>query len=176
MKPLAQTTYKGKPVFQVRFVYQKPALGEFEAVADRVASLKFLTKSLSMQIRKHIQSTSYSQKAKSFLNRVLQVRSSGNRISISATHPAFRPLIMGQPRHQMRWLVKARAPIPIVTDSGELIFRWATAKSMANGKWIHPGRPSTGVIRKARNDAVQALRKTLRKEMRHYLENAFQQR
>lgn len=170
MKYLAQTKYKGKPIFQIGLVYRKPAIGEFESVVDKAESLKFLAKSLHAYIRKHIQATAYSQKAKSFLSRVLKVRSSGNRVSILATHPAFRPLILGQPKHQMRWLVKAKSPIPIVTDSGELIFRWATPRSMADGKWIHPGRPATGVIRKAREDAVRSLRKTIRRTMRDYLE------
>ena len=39
---------------------------------------------------------------------------------------------------QMRYL-QDRGPIPIVTRGGRTVFRMATEKSMAEGKWIHPG-------------------------------------
>ena len=41
--------------------------------------------------------------------------------------------------HQMRYLMKSKRPIPIPVDAINTLFRFATPKSMAEGKWMHPG-------------------------------------
>jgi hypothetical protein len=69
----------------------------------------------------------------------------------------------------MTWLTKAQAPIPIVTDDGELIFRSATPKSMQDGKWVHPGRQPTTVIERAKKAAREVVKKRLGTELRKQL-------
>lgn len=54
----------------------------------------------------------------------------------------------GVRRQQMTWLVSASRPIPLQTPGG-MIFRWATAKSMMDGKWVHPGLKETKFLDKA---------------------------
>lgn len=46
----------------------------------------------------------------------------------------------GVRQHKMKYLMKAKRPIPIELKSGEVIFRWASKKSMKRkGSWTHPG-------------------------------------
>jgi len=45
----------------------------------------------------------------------------------------------GIKKHQMKYLMKSKKPIPIPDGAVNTIFRWATPKSMAEGKWMHPG-------------------------------------
>jgi hypothetical protein len=40
-------------------------------------------------------------------------------------------------KHQMKYLMKSKKPIPVDVANG--IFRWASPKSMAEGKWVNPG-------------------------------------
>ena len=65
----------------------------------------------------------------------------------------------------MTWLVKARAPIPIITDEGKLIFRSATPKSMADGKWVHPGREPKTFIERAKKEARKFVQENISKEI-----------
>lgn len=44
---------------------------------------------------------------------------------------------VGIRKHQMKYLTKSKSPIPV--DAANGIFRWASPKSMADGKWVHPG-------------------------------------
>jgi len=46
----------------------------------------------------------------------------------------------GVRKHKMKYLMQAKRPIPIKLKSGEVIFRWASAKSMKKkNSWTHPG-------------------------------------
>jgi hypothetical protein len=90
-------------------------------------------------------------------------------LQVVTTHPGFFPLVEGQKRGQMTWLTKARGPIPIVTETGELIFRRATAKSMADGRWIHPGRSPSDFVTKAKTESRDYIKKKLMEEIRRQL-------
>ena len=135
-------------------------------------TLKTLSRSVLQRVQRGIKQTVYSIAAKTMLAKSLRIEVLTNSIRVSASHPAFKPLIMGQKRQQMLWLVKARAPIPIITETGELIFRSATAKSMANGSWVHPGRQSTGIIERARIEAREMVKKKLIAEIRGAIRRA----
>lgn len=121
-------------------------------------------------IRANIMQEAFSPAAKKRLKRGFEVTVGPRSITILAKDPAFRPLIEGQRAGQMFWLVKAQAPIPIVLDSGELIFRSATPQSMANGSWRHPGRTPTTVIERAkdvvRSEMKEHAKKLLRQQLR----------
>jgi hypothetical protein len=86
-------------------------------------------------------------------------------LTLYSRHPAFTYLMRGQRKGQMRWLTKARAPIPIITDEGKLIFRSATIKSMRDGKWIHPGRPPYDFVETAKKEAKSQIRKAIISEV-----------
>ena len=99
------------------------------------------------------------------LAKSIKIEVKASSIQVTALHPAFGPLVMGQKSEQMRWLTKARRPIPIVTETGELIFRSATAKSMADGKWIHPGRRPSDFVEKAKKESREFLKAKFEEEL-----------
>jgi hypothetical protein len=153
------------PTLKVFRVNLKPLIPPDQA--DRVKPERVL-RTLKQQILKHLKDNifqeTFSGRAKKALSEGIGARLGPRSVTVEAKHPAFRPLIEGQKKGQMRWLTKARAPIPIVTDDGELIFRSATPKSMADGKWVHPGRQKTRVIERARDEARKVTREKV-KEM-----------
>jgi len=118
--------------------------------------------------------TTFSTRAKAALSKALKVVVGPSSIQITANHPAFRPLVMGWRPGQMVWLVKARAPIPIITETGKLIFRSATPKSMANGRWVHPGHAPTTIIEKARREARAYIKAAIRRDLQKQVKAAFQ--
>jgi hypothetical protein len=138
--------------------------------------LRSLEREVLKSLRGKILQEAFSPRAKRALTQGVQVTYGPKSITVVATHPAFIPLLEGQRKKQMTWLTKARAPIPIVTDDGKLIFRWATARSMRNGSWVHPGREPTTVIERAKEEARKVIKarmtKELRKQMRESLRSA----
>ena len=59
----------------------------------------------------------------------------GVKFKVGADHASY--INKGVNRHQMVYLTKADKPIPL--DVANNLFRWASPKSMKQGKWIHPG-------------------------------------
>jgi len=93
-------------------------------------------------------------------------------VSIESTHPAAKYLDKGVRPYQMKHLVKATRPIPIIKDNGELIFRNATQSGMNRGKWKHPGI-------KARNfmdRGVEAAKKTIKEQIQEDIKNKVKSR
>jgi hypothetical protein len=72
----------------------------------------------------------------------------------------------------MLWLRKATRPIPIVTETGEVIFRNATTASMRRGSWVHPGHPTLSIMAKAKEAARKIVRKRLAKDVLEALRRA----
>lgn len=136
--------------------------------------LRSLQREVLKQIRGKILQETFSERAKRALSQGMKVKLGAKSITVLATHPAFYPLLMGMKSRQMTWLTKARRPIPIVTDSGELIFRSATAKSMKDGKWIHPGHKPSTVIEKARVEARKVIKQRVAQDLRRQLRQALQ--
>jgi hypothetical protein len=134
--------------------------------------LKRLRQEIMKQLKLQIQQETFSPAAKAMLLRSFETKIGPRSVTVVAKHPAFRPLLEGQEQGQMKWLKKSKRPIPIVTDSGELIFRSATAKSMDDGRWIHPGREPTTVIEKTREIARETLKKHIKKELAQQLRAA----
>lgn len=130
--------------------------------------LKKLERQLLKRIQANIRQEAFSTPAKNRLMRGFRTQIGPKSVTVIATDPAFRPLLQGQRPGQMRWLLKARAPIPIVLDSGELIFRSATPASMSNGSWYHPGRKPTTVLERAREEARATVRKEIKKLFRQH--------
>lgn len=151
-------------------VYGKPLTSRLDqALAQAVSdddirqALQMFSRSVLARVRNGLKQTTYSAHAKSVLAAAMSFEIRSSSMTVTVNHPAFIPLVMGQRKEQMSWLTRSRKPIPIITDRGELIFRSATPKSMANGHWVHPGRPSTGVFEKAIKEAKDAARKHLKK-------------
>lgn len=128
--------------------------------------LRGLQQSILKRLRMNLLSAPLSGRARAALYNGMKVVVGPKSITVMATHPAFKPLLQGQRAGQMTWLTKAKAPIPIVTDDGEVIFRSATPRSMQNGSWYHPGRAPTTIIERARKEAREAIKQNVAKDLK----------
>ena len=145
-------------------VYGKPFLRDIDTSPDKALNrVKF---SVLTRLRLKLIQSTFSVRAKKSLSKSLKVKQGPSSLTFYSTHPAFIQLMRGQRKGQMRWLTKARVPIPIITETGELIFRTATIKSMKDGKWIHPGRPPYDFVEKAKKEAKEQIRKAIVLEVR----------
>jgi len=155
---------KIKPVIAAR-VYLKPLLPDsFEEDANQV--LKQTKNALLKRMRSRIAGSAFSSRAKRALSKAVKVEVKASSLVMTVNHPAFEPLVKGQSKGKMKWLLKAKRPIPIITDDGELIFRTASARSMGTKKrWVHPGRPPSDIVETAKKDAREAIKARLEKEM-----------
>lgn len=151
-----------------KFYYKPLALGELEKIKpERV--LAALQKEVLKAIRARIQLAAFSTEAKKTLSRSLKTKLGPKSLTLVTTHPAFFSLVKGRTRGQMTWLQKARSPIPIILDDGRVIFRAASAKSMQNGGWMHPGHKQTTIIEDARKEARAIVKKRMKKEIQRQL-------
>lgn len=146
----------------------KPLLPE-GAEVDHKKVLKSVQKEVLKAIRAEIQEQAFSHRAKIALAKGVTTRIGPNSLTVIAKHPGFLPLVDGKRRQQMTWLTKAKTPIPIVLDDGEVIFRNATPHSMSRGRWYHPGRKATTVIEKAREHTRSIIKKRLAEALRRSL-------
>jgi hypothetical protein len=157
-------------------IYIKPLTKQIDfKEADPERVLKHLDKDVLKRIKSRILQTTFSKRAKIALAKSVKVKLEGSSLVVTAFHPAFFPLVKGQKKQQMTWLKKARHPIPIITEQGKLIFRWATARSMTqtnakgNPKWTHPGRRAQDVIEKARVESLKYLEKRVAQVLRYQI-------
>lgn len=154
-------------------VYLKPLLpGKFVPV-DTEDTLKRAKKDLLRRIKRRLTQTTFSDRAKKAFAKAIKIHVKESSLVVVGKHPGFGPMLRGQKYEQMTWLVKARRPIPIITDDGKLIFRSATSKSMANGKWIHPGRPAQDFVEKAKAESREFLKEKFAKEVKSRIREAW---
>jgi hypothetical protein len=162
------------PGIKVARINKGPLLSASDwAKLDPNKVIRSITREILKRIRTKIRQEAFSPAAKRALAEGMRVQAGPSSITVIATHPAFRPLLEGQKKGQMKWLKKARVPIPIVTETGELIFRSATPRSMRNGRWVHPGRPNTKIIDRARKEARQVVRERMKEEIARQLRAGF---
>lgn len=147
------------------------------AEATEINIRKALEKSrmdLMRRIKAKMTPTTFSKRAKKALAKAMKIEIKPASLLVTIDHPAFGPLVKGQKRQQMKWLVKSPTPIPIITDEGELIFRNATAKSMKRagggpreGKrgWVHPGHKPSDFIGVAKAESRSFLKAKFAKEL-----------
>lgn len=159
-----------KPVGRMNL---KPVVGEnLRLEPDKV--LRQLKRELHNRIKLKIQEANFSQRAKRAFSKAVTIRVMPRSLMIMTNHPGFVPMLRGRESRQMRWLTKAKHPIPIFTDTGELIFRWATPRSMANGKWVHPGRKPSNFIEAAKKEAREFVKEKISKEVLRHIRAAMQ--
>ena len=151
----------------------RPLVGTLDV--NVATAIRSLGREMMKRIKAKIVQETFSARAKKALARSLTVKTGEASIQIIAKHPIWRS-VMGFRSHQMTWLTKARRPIPIVTESGDLIFRSATPRSMADGKWIHPGHPKMGFLEKARQEARAFMRDKLQREYLNQIRKAVNRR
>lgn len=161
------------PKIEVQRVNLKPLMppGALDKINTKKV-LRSLQQSVLKRIRNKILQSTFSDRAKKALYNGVAVKVGPNSITVVAKHPSFRPLLEGQRPGQMRWLLKAKGPIPIITEDGELIFRNATPRSMENGSWYHPGRQATTILERAREEARDVIREKIRKDLQKQVRGA----
>jgi hypothetical protein len=155
-KPKAGLKYK------VTSVYKKPL--EVAELQDRDPLDRF-KRELSKRLKSELQQEAFSSEAKRALGKAIRIETKPHSLQVVARHPAWRPLVEGQKKEQMTWLVKSKAPIPIITEKGELIFRSATPRSMKNGSWVHPGREPSHFVDRAKKQARKYVKDKMAKEL-----------
>lgn len=152
------------PTKKVRSVYGKPLLSDLPE-SNRVESVKQealerVGKAAIKAIQKEIRRSSWNRSPRNLLNSfTYEVK--GSSVRISSDHPATEYLNRGVKPHQMTYLTKAERPIPIITETGELIFRYATDQSMRDGKWQHPGFKGKHFLERG----VEAAREEVKSEL-----------
>jgi hypothetical protein len=93
------------------------------------------------------------------LIRSFEYKIENDQLVISSDHPAAAYLDRGVKPYQMSHLTKVRKPIPIITDSGEVVFRSATEASMRSGGWRHPGIEGKDFIQRGVAKAQEEIKK-----------------
>ena len=161
-----KATFKKKwsPTFDITRAQSAP-LRRIVDDLDIQRALDKFGKELLRQVRKGVQQAAFSERAKKRLAKALQIKMFPNSLRLTAKDPLWGYLVNGRKQQQMKWLQKSPTPIPIVTETGELIFRSATAKSMKNGGWLHPGRPALNIAEQAKKEARALVQKRLKKEI-----------
>ena len=154
-------------------MYLKPLVPENYVPVDTEATLKRSKQDLLRRIKRKLTQTTFSDRAKKAFSKAIKIEVKESSLVIIGKHPGFGPLLRGQQYGQMKWLVKARRPIPIVKDDGELIFRNATSRSMANGHWIHPGRRAQDFVEQAKTESREFLKQKFTKEIKRRMRSAW---
>jgi len=155
-------------------VYGKPLVRDLDVTPER--ALRRVKASVLARLRHKLFQSTFSDRAKRAFSKAIQIEVGPSSLTIYSTHPGFTNMMRGRKNKQMSWLVKARAPIPIITEEGELIFRTATPKSMRDGKWVHPGRPPYDFVEKAKEEAKKQIRKSMVEEVQKVVSKAARQR
>ncbi len=150
-------------------IYLKPLLKDFQLEQlgiDEEPILKGLSKKALKSLKSAILEENFSRSAKKALTSNVVIKQGPSSITIESNHPAFNPLIRGRRKGPMEWLKKAVKAIPVITPTGEVVFRKATARSFQNGKWVHPGHPKTHVIDYVRDDLLSYLETQVKKQLK----------
>jgi len=155
---------------RISTVYGKPLVHGLDRSVDR--ALKMMKGEVLYRLKRKLLQSTFSERAKKAFAKAIAVKIGPSSLTITAKHPAFILMLKGQKKGQMKWLSKAKRPIPIITESGELIFRTATIKSMRDGKWRHPGRDRFDFVEKAKIEARVLIRERMTKEIQSVVKRA----
>lgn len=117
-------------------------------------TLRFLQREMQKQLRVSLYRGAFSRKEKHALHSALAVKSLNGTLRVLARTPKFFYTTRGMPKGPMTWL--AGKTIPLQTRSG-IVFRKATARSLANGQWYFPGRKARDYVQ----DAMAEVRKSV---------------
>lgn len=115
---------KRKPPQRLRAQYKKEMQNAFRSIGQRGVN----------NIRSEIKKRDLVDTGAMYNSVRYKMTPQGVRFSVSEPAPYLET---GIKPHQMKYLMKAKSPIPIDVANG--IFRWASPKSMREGKWQHPG-------------------------------------
>lgn len=156
---------------------------------DMEGALRKARRELMSRIKSKLTQTTFSSRAKISLAKAIQIEVKPASLVVTTKHPAFAPLVLGQRRRQMTWLKKARRPIPIITETGKLIFRSAHARSLTwrhgpmtgpnvgrKRGWLHPGREPSDFIERAKQETREFLRAKFADEVSKHLRKSLKRK
>lgn len=161
-----------KPFITTRMYLKPLAPDEYFETGSIETVLRRAKREVLKQVKSELSQSAFSPRAKRALAKSVQITIKPSSLQVITKHPAFKYLVQGQRKGQMTWLTKAERPIPIITEQGELIFRWATAKSMQRGSWVHPGRRPDKFVDRAKKRAREVLKEKFKKELRRNIRMA----
>lgn len=137
--------------------FAKQGRAKVTLMRRRVQVLDFAGREAIKEIQKEIRRSSWLHPPSRLLNS-WSYKVGANTVKITSSHPAAKFLDEGVRRHQMS---PPRRRVPIITDGGQLIFRDMTAKSLADGKWIHPGYHGKHFLRRGAKKARERIKQIL---------------
>jgi hypothetical protein len=163
-----KTKFKPKwaPKFTVSATYGKALIRGFDNI-DVATALARYSKEILTRIRAEISQTAFSDAAKKRLAKALKTELGPSSLRVVVRDPLWSYLVRDYNTgpYTMAWLRNAKGPIPIVTETGKVIFRSATAKSMKDGRWVHPGRPAMDLTERAKKVTKDVVRAKLKKDV-----------
>jgi hypothetical protein len=139
------------------------------------AALELVGEEAVDQIREEIRRSSWNSSPRALLES-FEYRVEGSQMIIESDHPAARYIDKGVDSYQMTHLTESSKPIPIITDQGELIFRWATEQTMEDGKWQHPGISGKNFIDRGIRKARQRVKEEVQRQVRDELLEEYKRR
>lgn len=151
--------------------YGKPLTRSLQGVRLEHA-FRMLSQEILKRVRSQIAQTTFSEAAKKRLSKALKVEVGPSSLQITVKDPLWRYLLDGRKEREMTWLRKARRPIPIVTETGKVIFRSGQPGVVKSGpregatpRWYFPGRAPIDVVTRAMKESRRAVRAKLGKEV-----------
>lgn len=127
-------------------------------IPDRV--LKKASKAALAGARRYLERGRFVRHPRS-LATSLSARVQDGAVVIRTDHPAFIYLSEGVRRHRMTYLAKAKAPIPLLGASGQVIYRDSRGVINKQGSWVHPGIQGKHFTEKMSKVAAQEASKVL---------------
>lgn len=122
--------------------------------------------------QKEVRRSSWNRTPNNLINSFkYEVKPDGS-LRVSSDHPAAKYLDKGVAPGQMTYLQKAERPIPIITDSGDVIYRTPSFQSMRNGQWRHPGISGKHFLERGQEAAKKAMKEEVAEVCRDLLRKA----
>jgi len=152
---------KGK-VFLKDLPDEKEIDAQVKRMMDRLG--KVAVKAFQQEVRR----SSWNNTPDNLLNSFSYEVKPDGTLKVSSDHPAALYLNKGVQGGQMKYLQNASRPIPIITESGEVVFRTPSFQTMRDGKWRHPGISGKHFMDRGQERAEKAVKEevlNLYKEM-----------
>ena len=97
-------------------------------------------------------------------------------LKVTSNHPAAEYLNRGVKPHPMTYLEDAKRPIPIITSSGQVIYRKPSSSIGQDGSWQHPGFKGKHFLDRGKEKAQKAFKDEVSKAYKEALSAALKNR
>lgn len=152
------------------FLRDLPNEGDVKKAVDK--TLDNLGKAAVKAFQDEVRRSSWNKSPQNLIDS-FQYEIVNGKVRVYSDHPAATYLNKGVKPHQMIYMTKAKKPIPIITDTGEVIFRTPSSKSMSDGSWKHPGISGKHFMERGKEKAEQAVKEQLVETYKDMLRKAF---